>query len=642
MLATTTNQSHIFSPGDPQCTPPGTGLWSGLFQMLLQALLAAQCNVAPTTLWPPDYGDVVGTDGFGEPYDFVVIGAGSAGSVVASRLSENPNWRVLVLEAGGDPPVESELPALFFGLEFSDFMWNYFTENSGTACQAQRNGRCYWPRGRMLGGSGAANAMLYVRGNRHNFDSWAELGNTGWSYDEVLPYFERSVRSVGNVTHPQGYMTLNPFELQDEDIQAMIRAGGQELGVPSVAQFAEGSYVGYTSVPGTVQRGRRMSTAKGHLSRIAERPNLHVVKRAQVNQLHFDATGARLEAVSFVRGERTYRVGVAKEAVLSAGAINSPALLLRSGIGPREQLEQLQLRVQHELPGVGRNLQDHVLVPLFMQLDEGVAHAASQQEILDSIYTYLMHRTGPLASHSTASLVGFINTANSSSDPRYPDLEFHHLYFQRGRHDSLALFLNGLAIQERYIEHLQGQLTQSHVLCIFVQLSQPESAGHLQLQSTDYKQPPQLFSNYLDKPADLATLLRGIRHQESMTQTEAYMQRHAQLVHVPIEECDGAHKFGSDAYWRCYTKYFTVTCYHQVGTLKMGPDTDPAACVNPRLQLRGVDNLRVADASIMPNVVSANTNAATVMIGERVADFIAQDWAEAVQQKGLHMHDDEL
>lgn len=517
-------------------------------------------------------------------------------------------------------------------------MWNYKTENSGTACQAQQNGQCYWPRGRMLGGTGAANAMLYVRGNRRDFDHWAELGNEGWSYDEVLPYFERSVRPAGNATHPQGYVTLNPFELQHEDIQNMIRAGGQELGVPSVADFVEGSFVGYASVQGTVRHGHRMSPAKGHLSKIAERPNLHVVKRAQVTQLHFDAAAERLEAISFVRDERTYRIGVAKEAILSAGAINSPALLMRSGIGPREHLEQLQLPVVQDLPGVGANLQDHVVVPLFIQLDAGVAKAASQQDILDDIYEYLTQHSGTLAAHGTASLVGFVNS-NSSSDARYPDLEFHHLFFQRGRHDSLKLFLHGLSLQQRYVQHLQSQLRDSHLLCIFVLLAQPLSAGRVRLQSTDYQKPPQLFSNYLAESVDVETLLRGIRHQEAMVKTQSYRQHSAQLMHMPIEECDGASsEYASDDYWRCYAKYFTTTCYHQTSTVKMGPASDPAACVNPRLQLRGISNLRVADASVMPAVVSANTNAATVMIGERAADFIAQHWTKPTQQ--AHLHED--
>lgn len=530
-------------------------------------------------------------------------------------------------------------------------MWNYFTEPSDTACLAMKDRRCYWPRGRMLGGSGAANAMLYVRGNRRDFDDWAALGNTGWSYDEVLPFYERSVRAAtaANATHPMGYATLEQFELQEASIRQMIRDGNIELGVPSVKQFAEGSFVGTATVPGTVQRGQRATTAKSYLSRVIPgRPNLQVVKHAQVTQLHFDAAGERLEAVSFVRHGRSYRVGVAREAVLSAGAINSPALLLRSGIGARDQLESLQLPVVRDLPGVGNNLQDHVLVPVFMELDTDDAVPATQQQILQGVYDYLMKRTGPLAGHGTASLVSFVNTANSSSsssnDPRYPDVEYHHLYIQRGRHDMLQTFLAGLSFQEQYVRVLHERLARSHLLCTFILLARPQSVGAVRLRSSDYREPPVLISNYLTQPADVETLLRGIRHQEALERSAAYRQHRIQITHIPIEECDGAHEFRSDSYWRCYAKYFTMTCYHQASSVKMSPTSDPEGCVNPRLQLHGIPNLRVADVSIMPNVISANTNAAAIMIGERAAEFIAQDW-EYKQQAATresHMHDDAL
>ncbi|XP_017130439.1 glucose dehydrogenase [FAD, quinone] [Drosophila elegans] len=599
--------------------PPAIGLWSGMVSVLLQSLLSAQCLVSPASHWPADYrGDL------SQPYDFVVIGAGSAGSVVASRLSENPQWKVLVLEAGGDPPVESELPALFFGLQHSAFTWNYFTEPSDKSCQAMRDGRCYWPRGRMLGGSSGANAMLYVRGNRRDFDGWAAMGNSGWSYDDVLPFFERSVTPQGNATYPKGYATLGAFERQDDAIHQMIIEGGRELGLPYVERFQEGSETGYSHVPGTVRQGQRMSTARGYLGSVYRtRPNLHVVKNARVTQLHLDAD--TLTGVTFEKAGVSHQVAVAKEVVLSAGAIDSPALLLRSGIGPAQHLEDLGIPVQLDLPGVGGNLQDHVLVPLFLRLDEGQAEAVTEKGMLDGIYQYLIHRRGPLATHSTASLVSFINT-NASSKSVYPDTENHHLFFRRADHAALEMFTKGLSFQEKYIQPLQEYLKESHLLCVFVLLSHPLAKGELRLRSRDPKEAPALTSNYLTEEQDVATLLRGIHYIESLEQTKAFRDHRAEIARIPIAECDHLNSFyRSEEYWRCYAKYFTITCYHQSGTVKMGPASDSEACVSPRLRVHGLRNLRVADASVMPSVVSANTNAATVMIGERAAHFICED-----------------
>lgn len=536
-----------------------------------------------------------------------------------------------------------QLPSLFFGLQHSDFVWNYFTEPSAESCGAMKDGRCYWPRGRMLGGSGAANAMLYIRGNRQDFDGWAAMGNTGWSYDEVLPFFELSVTPQGNATHPKGYVSLNPFERHDEDIHRLILAGGLELGLPHVEAFVEGSETGYAHVPGTVRNGHRMSTGKGYLGAVAAtRPNLHVVKNARVTKLNLE--GDRVSSVSFEKDGTLHRVKVAKEAVLSAGAIDSPALLLRSGIGPSRHLEELGLAVNLDLPGVGGNLQDHVLVPLFLRLDEGQAKAATEQEILDSIYDYLVHRTGPLTTPSTASLVAFINT-NASSDSVYPDTENHHLFFQRGRHDSLEILARGLYFQEQYVAPLQAYLRDSHLLCVFVLLSHPVAKGELRLRSTDPREAPILTSNYLTEPEDVSTLLRGIGYIEALEQTKAFQEHSAELAHIPIAECDSLDAgYRSEEYWRCYARYFTVTCYHQSGTVKMGSLHDPAACVSPSgLRLRGLSNLRVADASVMPAVVSANTNAATVMIGERAAAFIREDYyprSAAEKLPHMHMHAD--
>uniref|UniRef100_W8BBI3 Glucose dehydrogenase (Acceptor) n=2 Tax=Ceratitis capitata TaxID=7213 RepID=W8BBI3_CERCA len=616
-----------------QCAAQSVGPFNSMVSALIQALLAAQCAISPPELWPPDYADALLSRRGEQGYDFVVVGAGSAGSVLASRLSENPAWRVLVLEAGGDPPQESEIPSLLFSLEHTNVTWNYLTEHSEKACWGLVDRRCYWPRGKMIGGSGGLNGMLYVRGHRADYDSWAQAGNQGWGWDDVLPYFERSVRPIGSATHAQGYVTLNAFPVNDPDIEQMIYAGTAELGIPRVHRFTDGSESGFSNLPGTIQNGRRMSTGKGYLASVARRPNLQVIKNARVTKLNFDDTGSRVRSVSFtIRDERQMRVSVGKELVLSAGVIESPKLLMLSGVGPAQHLRQLNIPLVRDLP-VGDNLNDHVQVVTFLKINEHFARPLRAEDALDNTYNYLIHRRGPLNSHGTASLTGFINTLRNSP---YPDVEFHHFMLRRGDFAGLKTFLNGLNIDDSTYR-IQAQIRQviavADVMGMFNVLATPKSSGNLRLHSTDYKQPPKLTHNYFSVPEDLATLLRAIRFQERLLGTAAYRALNVSFILPSIPECT-AYVLQSDDYWLCYIKYFSCTTYHQSGTVKMAPESDKTSCVNPRLRLGGIDNVRVADASIMPIIPSANTNAATIMIAEKAVDFIRQDW----QDVGVHWH----
>uniref|UniRef100_A0A0A1XFA2 Glucose dehydrogenase [acceptor] n=1 Tax=Zeugodacus cucurbitae TaxID=28588 RepID=A0A0A1XFA2_ZEUCU len=609
---------------EAQCAAQSIGPFNSMVSALLQALLAAQCAISPPELWPPDYANALLGRAAPDKYDFVVVGAGSAGSVIASRLSENPNWKVLVLEAGGDPPQESEVPGVLFSLEHTNVTWNYLTEHSDKACQGFVERRCYWPRGKMIGGSGGVNGMLYVRGHRGDYDNWARAGNEGWSWSDVLPYFERSVHPVGNETQPQGYVTLSAFPVNDPDIEQMIYAGTAELGIPRVHLFTEGSEIGYSNLPGTIRNGRRMSPSKGHLANVAKRPNLQVIKNAQVTKLNFDESGKNVRSVSFIlRNERKMRVSVGRELVLSAGAIESPKLLMLSGVGSAAHLKKMQIPTLHDLP-VGDNLNDHVQFVTFLKLNEGVAYKLTPQDGFDNTYNYLMHRRGPLTSHGVASLTGFINTLKNSP---YPDVEFHHFILRRGDFAGLQIFLRGLNINDYFRAQIRSVLENADILGMFNILATPKSTGHIRLRSADYRDPPILTHNYFSEPEDMATLMRAIRFQEQLLQTAAYRAMNASLIHPIIEEC-ADFETQSDDYWRCYIKYFSCTTYHQSGTVKMAPETDETSCVNPRLRLRGMDNVRVVDASIMPRVPSANTNAATVMIAEKAADLIREDWQD--------------
>ncbi|XP_037954410.1 glucose dehydrogenase [FAD, quinone]-like [Teleopsis dalmanni] len=606
-----------------QCPGRSVGVFDSFAFRLIQAVLAAQCALSPQEFWPPDYGDQAILHGLDE-YDFVVIGAGSGGSVVPSRLTENPNWKVLVLEEGGDPPQESEAPPFMFTMAQTNYSNNYYAEPSEVACWALKNRQCYMLTGKMIGGTGSMNGMIYIRGNSHDYDGWLEDGNDGWGWEDVLPYFEKSVRPVGNDTHPQGYVALNHYASFDEDIKRIIRRAADELKIPIVREFIENSEVGYTDVYGTVLNGHRMGSGKGHLGKVSKRPNLHVMKNAKVTKLNFEKNGKRVKSISvLLRGKYWFTVRAKKEYVLSAGTINSGYILLLSGVGPKLDLQELKIPVIHDLP-VGKNLQDHVGVPLFYAIQKGTAMPITEQQKLDNIYNYLFHSNGPLSSLGLTATTGFIDTKNRGTTT--PTIEMHQLFFRCQDHDGLRIFLEGMSYNDEVSRNLHNVIKTAHVMVVLTSIAHPKSVGQLKLRSRNFQDHPIIIANILKNDDDIETFVESRIHHDRMERTNAFVENEVNLLHIPIKECD-RYEFKTERYWRCYTKYFSTALYHLVGTVKMGGKNDKTACVNTRLQLLGVDNLRLADASIMPKIPTANTNAPTIMIAERAADFIKQRWS---------------
>lgn len=522
---------------------------------------------------------------------------------------------------------------MFFGVQHSNYTFNYYTEPNKRSSLAYKNQRCYWPRGKIIGGSGAINGMLYVRGNDNDFDNW---GYEGWMYKDVEPYFERSVKVDSDrgylmlSNHSTGCMNEHGFRKPESSpvmqfFPDIILAAADELGLRHLDNFGPGQYIGYSFLKTTIQFGRRASPGKSYLARVADRPNLKVIKYAQVIKLNFNAKGDAVQSVTFLlRNRSKFTIKARKEIILSAGAIDTPKILWLSGVGPRPEMKRHSLPVIHDLP-IGENLQDHLLVPIFLRVPQNKdLGPITSQQTLNQIYEYLTGNCGYLSSIGTTTLTGFISTKGG----RYPDIEFHHFTMQSQDYDSLDIYLKGISLKEEYGDFLRAILSENHLHIMYVILLNPKSIGHLKPMSGDYRDPPIIDANYFDHSDDVETVLRGIQFVERMEKTKSFQRHQFEILKMPVTECN-AFEFKTLDYWKCYSKYFSTTLYHPVGTVKMARNATDGGCVNTRLKLHNVENLRVVDASIMPTIPSGNTNAPAVMVAERASDLIQEDWANS-------------
>jgi choline dehydrogenase len=523
-------------------------------------------------------------------YDFVIVGGGSAGCVLANRLSANAQHRVLLIEAGArDWNPFIHMPAGIAQLvNQRSVNWDYYTEPE----PALGGRRLWWPRGRVLGGSSSINAMCYTRGQREDYDGWAALGCDGWDYASVLPYFRRAEDQArgADAYHGAG----GPLSVSDlrytNPLSGVFLEAARAAGLPANDDFNGARQEGVGLYQVTQRDGRRCSAAVAYLRPALDRPNLRVVTGALVNRVVFH--GARAVGVEYRRGKRPVETARAGEVLLCGGALNSPQLLMLSGVGPAVALRAHGIAPVLDHPGVGANLQDHLDYCVLYKCREPITYDFGKLDEVRVGLRYLLTRSGP-GSSNVAEAGGFVRTA-AAPDAR-PDAQLHFVPAQLDDHGRHRLPGHGFTIHT----------------CVL----RPASRGQVSLRSANPADKVAIRANYLSAPEDLAGMLAGVRLVREIAAAAPFDRYRGEELYPGNDATD-------DAALTAAIRAKAETIYHPVGTCRMGADGDDTAVLDTRLRVRGLQGVRVVDASVMPTLISGNTNAPTIMIAEKAADSI--------------------
>ncbi|CAH0719676.1 unnamed protein product, partial [Brenthis ino] len=595
------------------------------FANLVTHLLTAQCLI--TEPWPQDHSHLVKD---GENFDFIIVGSGTAGSILANRLTELEKWKILLVEAGGDPPIESIIPNFSGALHKSEQVWQYYTEKDETTNRGCVGGKSFWPRGRMLGGTGSINGLLHMKGSPGDYEPWNFENDNGWDWSNIKKYFMKSEKIIdpyilNNTNLKFNYGTDGKFIIDRLNFTHLtvvdsITKAYIEMGLSYLDDLNGHTQMGVGRLRGGNYNGRRVSTATAFLNTARDRRNLYLLKNTFADRIVFNDLKAIGINVTLSNG-KTATYYASKEVILSAGSVNTPVLLMVSGIGPQTHLEEFDIDVKVNLP-VGYNLQDHVRIPIPITLNTG-AVPKSVDYWYKAAARYLLDQNGPYATnYDQPNINAFISVPDGK---KIPDVQIDHNYFVPNTSYVYSMCRDIMSFTKDICKQFSKMNENREMIIFFVSLCRPVSRGQILLRSNNPKDYPKIYSKYFNDDQDMVTFVKNVKRVTEIVDTETMKGLQAKLERIQFKDCDGF-EFGSDKYWECMARTLTYNVYHPIGTVKMGRPDDPTSVLDSKLKVLGVKGLRVVDASIMPTITSVNTNAPTMMIAERAADFIKSEY----------------
>ncbi|KAK4887894.1 hypothetical protein RN001_004165 [Aquatica leii] len=551
-------------------------------------------------------------------FSYIVIGGGSAGAVIASRLSENPKKLVLLLEAGGKETTFGNIPGLSVILQTQEYNWNYNTTPQTTSCLAMENQECAYPRGKGLGGSSLINALAYARGNREDYDNWENMGNTGWSYNDCLDYFKKAehFNIPGDLEYHgrTGPLNVEHHKPDSPQLTAFLEAN-RHLGY-EILDYNGESQIGASKTQFNYLKGKRLSTAKTYLYPVWWRKNLKVLTNAYVTKIITNRNKNKAEGVLFTYNGVLYKAYARSEVILSAGVIGSPQILMLSGIGPKSHLESLNIPVIQDLP-VGNHFQEH---PGYHAL----YFSSNYTEPTRSMETYInefLNGTGPYTIDANLQGVGFYKIRDRRDDEKSGNPDFEILIQPSNNTGDIVKRVHHYG--DVAFDTIWKNIDTKSAFTLLCVVLHPVSEGTVRLKSNDpYEYPlidTQIFSD--SEGRDIAVMYEAIQKALHLVKTEPFRKLNAKLYDLPLPVCKNNYTYLSKDYWYCQLRQLTFHLFHGIGTCRMGQD--PAtSVVDNELKVHGISKLRVVDASVFPSMIAGHTNAPVIMVAEKAADLI--------------------